>query len=352
MIAPPWIPVPPRAYGGVERVIDLITTGLTGRGHQVTLFAAPGTESDADVLPVLEAAHPDEIQIALYDADHTASAFDHIEEATGRGEPFDVVHDHSGFTAFAFAHRLSTPLVQTLHGPFTTEVRAFYARHGHKAWAVAISGYQARQAPDCLRVAGVVPNPVVVDDHPLVEHKAGYLLWVGRMNADKGPHRAIAAATRAEMPIILAGPVQTGQEEFFAAEVEPLLGRDGVRYVGAVGGDERIRLFAEASALLMPIQWPEPFGLVMAEAMACGTPVIAFPAGSAPEVVVDGETGFLVADETEMAEAVTWLDRIAPRRCRQHVRDHYDVDPVCAGYERAYALAAGSGRGEKRPGSG
>jgi glycosyltransferase involved in cell wall biosynthesis len=339
MLAPPWIPVPPPAYGGVERVIGLVTSGLTQRGHDVTLFAAPGTESDADVLPVLEAAHPDEIQIALYDADHAASAFDGIEEASTSDAPFDVVHDHSGFTAFAFAHRLATPLVQTLHGPFTRETRAFYGRHGHKAWAIAISRYQADRAPARLRIAGVVPNPVVVDEHPLVERKAGHLLWVGRMNDDKGPQRAITAARRAERPVVLAGPVQPGQEAFFAAEVEPLLDGDGVRYVGEVGGEERLRLFAEASALLMPIRWPEPFGLVMAEAMACGTPVIAFAEGSAPEVVADGETGFLVADEDEMAAAVARLDRIDPRRCRERVAELFDVAPVCAGYERAYAVA-------------
>jgi glycosyltransferase involved in cell wall biosynthesis len=338
MLAPPWIPVPPPAYGGVERVVDLITTGLTQRGHDVTLFAPPGTESEADVHAVLEAPHPDEIQIALYDADHAASAFDRIEAAAGSGAPFDVVHDHSGFTAFAFADRLAAPLVQTLHGPFTPETRAFYRRHGHKAWAIAISRYQAGQAPDALRIAGVVPNPVVVDDHPLVEDKAGYLLWVGRMNDDKGPQRAIAAAARAELPLVLAGPVQPGQEPFFAAEVEPLLGGDGVRYVGEVGGDDRLRLFAEASALLMPIRWPEPFGLVMAEAMACGTPVIAFREGSAPEVVRDGETGFLVDDEDEMGAAVARLGRIDPARCREHVRERFDVDPVCAGYERAYSV--------------
>jgi glycosyltransferase involved in cell wall biosynthesis len=336
ILAPPWIPVPPRGYGGIEQVLALLAAELTARGNEVTLFAAPGTRSRAEVLSPLEGPHPDEIEISLYEVDHVASAFARIDET----EPsFDVVHDNCGFTAFAFADRLDTPMVHTLHGPFTDETSAFYARHGYKAPAVALSRYQAEQAPGELEVVAVIGNPIVVDDFPFRAEKDDYLLWIGRMNEDKGPNRAIAAALEAGVPLVLGGPVQPGQEEFFASEVEPHIDDDRVRYVGEVG-EEKLDLYAGARAFLMPIRWPEPFGLVMTEAMACGTPVIAFPEGSASELVLDGETGFVAGDEHEMAAAVGRVDEIDPERCRASARERFDVSAVAEAYERAYEVVS------------
>ena len=332
VLAPPWIPVPPPGYGGIEQVIALLAAELTERGNTVALFAAPGTESRAEVLSPLEDPHPDEIQMSLYEVDHVASAFARMEEAD---EPFDVIHDNCGFAAFAFADRIDMPVIHTLHGPFTNETRAFYARHGHKAKAVALSRYQAEQAPDQLDVVAVIGNPMVVDDFPFQAEKDDYLLWIGRFNEDKGPNRAIAAAKEADMPLVLAGPVQRGQEEFFAQEVEPHVDGEQIRYIGEVG-DEKADLYANARALLMPIRWPEPFGLVMTEAMACGTPVIAFPEGSAPEIVLDGETGFVVDNEGEMAAAVRRLGEIDSERCRESARERFDVAAVAEAYEQAY----------------
>jgi glycosyltransferase involved in cell wall biosynthesis len=335
MLAPPWIPVPPPGYGGIEQVIALLAAELTERGNTVALFAAPGTESQAEVLSPLEGPHPDEIEMSLYEVDHVASAFARIEESE---HGFDVIHDHCGFAAFAFADRIATPMVHTLHGPFTGETRAFYARHGHKAKAVALSRYQAEQAPDELDVVAVIGNPMLVDDFPFRAEKDDYLLWIGRFNPDKGPERAIAAALEADASLVLAGPVQPGNEEFFATEVEPHLDGERIRYIGEVG-DEKGDLYAGAHALLMPIRWPEPFGLVMTEAMACGTPVVAFPEGSAPEIVLDGETGFVVDDEREMAAAIGRLSEIAPERCRESARERFDVRAVAEAYEQAYERA-------------
>jgi glycosyltransferase involved in cell wall biosynthesis len=336
MLAPPWIPVPPPGYGGIEQVIALLVTELTRRGNEVTLFAAPGTDVRAEVLSPLEGPHPDEIETSLYEADHVASAFAGVEEAS---EPFDVIHDHCGFAAFAFADRIRTPVLHTLHGPFTPETSAFYARHGHKASAVALSRYQAEQAPRELEIAAVIGNPIVVDDFPFREEKDDYLLWIGRFNEDKGPGRAIAAAREAGQRLVLAGVVQPGQEDYFAAEIEPHVDGDRVRYVGEVG-DEKLDLYAGARAFLMPIRWPEPFGLVMTEAMACGTPVIAFGEGSAPELVVDGETGFVVGDEGEMAAAAGRLRGLDPRRCRESARERFDVEAVARAYEGAYGTVS------------
>lgn len=341
MLAPPWIPVPPPGYGGIEAVVDAITRELVHRGHEVTLLAAPGSHSEAEVVELLDHPHPDGIERALFEADHVARAFALIDKASRHGRPYDVVHDHCGFTAFAMADRLSTPVVHTLHGPFTAETAAFYAHHAEKAQVVAISRAQLAQAPDGLRVAGVVPNPIDARQWPLVEDKDGYLLWVGRVTAEKGPHRAIAAARLAQMPLVLAGPVQPGQERFFEHEVAPHIDGEQIRYVGEVAGADKVRLFSRARALLMPIRWPEPFGMVMLEAMVCGTPVIAFPEGSARELVIPGETGFLVDGEEEMADACEVTGRIDAARCRRTIVERCDVAAVAAAYEDVYRRVAG-----------
>ncbi len=339
VLAPPWIPVPPPAYGGIEAAVALLCDELVARGHDVTLFAAPGSHSSAEVRPLLEDAHPDTIGSALHESDHVAAALDEIERAARDGRAFDVVHDHSGFTALAMASRAGAPVVHTLHGPFTAQTARFYARHGHKACLVAISRSQAELAPAGVRVSAVVPNPIVVEDWPLCTDKHDYLLWMGRMDPVKGADRAIAAARHCGCRLVLAGPVQPGQREFFASRIEPHLGGDQIGYVGEVGGERRIELFARAKALLMPIRWPEPFGMVMVEALACGTPVLAFPEGAAREIVIDGENGFHVADERHMAQAVTRLAQIDPERCRESVAQRYAPGLVAQGYESAYERA-------------
>jgi glycosyltransferase involved in cell wall biosynthesis len=339
MLAPPWIPVPPPAYGGIEAVIAMLSDALVAQGHSVTLFAAPGSRSRADVLVPLEEAHPDDIGFSLYEADHVATAFDAIDAAAGDGEPFDVVHDHTPFTAFAMADRLDTPLIHTLHGPFLPEISDFYDRHSAKAMVVALSEAQRADGPPSLHVAGVVPNPVAASEWPLAERKGEHLLWVGRLNDDKGPHRAIEAARLAGRPLVIAGPVQPGEEEYFDSQVAPHIDDDGVRYIGEIGGADKQRHFAEAAALLMPIRWPEPFGMVMVEAMICGTPVIAYPEGAAKEVVREGETGFLVGDEQAMAAAVSRLGEIDPARCREVTADRFDSAHVASAYAAAYRRA-------------
>jgi glycosyltransferase involved in cell wall biosynthesis len=335
MLAPPWISVPPPGYGGVESVVSTLTEALVRQGHEVTLFCASGSVSSATVVTLLDESHPDEIERSLFEVDHVGRAFDAIDSVT-QGDRFDVVHDHCGFTGLAMANRIDTPLVHTLHGPFTPDTAAFYACHGHKATLVGISRAQLASAPPGLGAIDSIPNPIDLRAWPLDEHKGDYLLWVGRMTPEKGPHRAIAAARAVDAPLVLAGVIQPGQQEFFDREVAPHIDGQRVCFVGEVGGQTKRSLFARARGLLMPIRWNEPFGMVMVEALACGTPVIAFPQGAARELVMDGTTGFLVDDEREMADAVGQLPRIDARDCRAWVSQHCDVEVVAAAYERTY----------------
>ena len=339
MLAPPWLSVPPSGYGGVETVVSGLTEALVKRGHAVTLFCAPGSASAATVSALLDTQHPDEIERSLYEVDHVARAFRAIDDAPARRR-FDVIHDHCGFTAVAMADRIVTPIVHTLHGQFTAATAAFYVRHARKALLVGVSRAQLDSAPPELAAFEVIPNPIDVSAWPLREDKDDYVLWIGRMTPEKGPHRAIAAARAAGVPLILAGVIQPGKQAFFDAEVAPHIDGARVRFVGEVGGARKQALFARARGLLMPIRWEEPFGMVMIEAMACGTPVIAFPEGAARELVAEGTTGFLVDDERAMAQAIGRLSTIDARDCRSWVAEHCDVDVVAAAYERTYRSVA------------
>jgi glycosyltransferase involved in cell wall biosynthesis len=340
MLAPPWIPVPPPAYGGIEAVLALLCDALVARGHDVELLGAPGSRSRARVRALLDAPHPDRIGAAVYEVDHVARAFAAIDAAAADGAPFDVVHDHNGFAALAMADRVEAPLVHTVHGPFRGEVCAFYAQHGAKGDLVCLSRAQAAGAPAGVEVAAIVPNPIDVDAWPPCVQRGDSLLWVGRMTPEKGPHRAIEVARACGRRLILAGPVQPGFERFFERDVEPYVDGHLIRYVGEVGGADKQRLFAEALAFLMPIRWPEPFGMVMVEAFAAGTPVLAFDEGSAPEIVEHGRTGFLVRDEQEMAAAVADVAALDPRGCRAAARQ-WAPERIAAAYEDVYRRAIG-----------
>jgi glycosyltransferase involved in cell wall biosynthesis len=258
-----------------------------------------------------------------------------MEAAADAGEPFDLIHDHCGFTPLAMADRIALPLVHTVHGPFDQDTKPFYATHGSKGSLVCISRSQAGYAPAGANVSAVVYNPIDVDSWPWKRHKEDYLLWLGRFVPEKGPQRAIAVAKESGRRLVLAGTVQRGHERFFATEIEPHVDGDMVRFIGEVGGARKQHLFANAFAFLMPIAWPEPFGMVIVEALAAGTPVLAFAHGAAPEIVQHGVNGFLVEDEHEMAAMVEKAGEIDPETCRRSA-ERFSPDSVAAGYEKVY----------------
>ena len=250
-----------RRLRGIEAVVELLCDALVRRGHDVTLLAAPGSRSIAHVQTLLEEPHPDTIGSALHESDHVACAWEQVDRAAAPDHPFDVLHDHSGFTALAMADRVGVSVVHTIHGPFDCHTTSFYQRHVRKATLVSISRSQAASAPAGVRISAVVPNPIAVDRWPLNAEKQDYVLWIGRMAPVKGAHRAIEAARLAGKNLVLAGPVQAGREEYFREQIEPHIDGRRIRYVGDVAGAAKQQLHANAQALLMPVRWREPFGM-------------------------------------------------------------------------------------------
>jgi glycosyltransferase involved in cell wall biosynthesis len=298
VLAPPWIPVSPTGCGGIEFVVAMSSDALVEQGHDVELFCAPGLSSKAKVHPLLEAPHSEKIERALFEADHVASALAAIDDAAGAAPPFDVLHVHCGYTTLAMTGRQSTSVVHTVHGPFHHDTSPYYARQGAKGRLVCISRSQAGTAPAEADVATVVYNPVDVDSRPVGYRKEDYALFMARMVEEKGPH----------------------------------INRQLIRY----GGVREQRLSADAFAFLMPISWPEPFGLVMVEALAADTPVLAFAHGAAPEIIEHGVNGFPCQDEHEMAELVEQAAGLEPMRCRETGAERFAPDRVAAGYEDVY----------------
>jgi glycosyltransferase involved in cell wall biosynthesis len=330
VIAPPWYPVPPSGYGGIEWVVSLLADGLTERGHQVTLFAPPGSETGARLVPPLGTVPPEElIGDPWYEAAHAVSAYEH-------GEEFDILHDHTGPVGVSIGAMSDCPTVHTLHGPFTDEAKMLYRRIARRHWFVAISESQRSMGPPSLRWAGVVYNGILTDRYVLRKDKEDFLLFLGRADEEKAPHLAIQAARRAGRRLVLCVTTKNQREQtYWAEQVEPLLSEE-VEVKGECDQEQKADLLARAAALLFPIQWPEPFGLVMTEAMACGTPVLAWRNGSVPEVVADGETGFIVTSVEEMAAAVDRVGDLDPRVMRARVEEQFSADAMVAGYENVY----------------
>jgi glycosyltransferase involved in cell wall biosynthesis len=319
IIAPPWVPVPPPAYGGTEAVVDRLARGLAATGHDLLLWTTGDSTCPVPRAHVLEAAAGDRIGMAAIELRHLIVGYDYLIDWGA-----DIVHDHT-LIGPIYAQRFPwLPVVTTNHGPFNEELSALYRAVADDVAIIAISHDQASRARG-LRVAAVIHHGVDLDEltfgRGLGDEEGEYFLFLGRMAPEKGPRRAVLAAREAGVRLVIAAKMrEPWEEEFFAAEVEPLLD-DRIVYVGEVGHAERMRLLQGAAALLNPIRWDEPFGLVMIEALASGTPVIAYREGAAPEIVDDGVTGFLCDDMGQLIEripAVRELDRRACRASAEH----------------------------------
>jgi glycosyltransferase involved in cell wall biosynthesis len=333
MVAPPWFEVPPTSYGGIETMIADLVDQLTSRGHEVTLIGAGRDLTSATTfVPVFEEPPSSRLGEALPEVVHAAAVSRILSSLD-----VDVVHDHS-LAGPLLARGRRTPTVVTMHGPVDAEHGEIMAALGETVHVVAISDAQRRDRADINWVATVY-NAIDVEQYPFAQEKDDAVLWMGRFTPDKGPELAIDAAREAGVPIVLAGKCsEPAEQEFFDAEIEPRLG-EGVRYVGEAGGRAKRELCASARALVFPIQWEEPFGIVMLEALACGTPVVATRRGSVPEVVEEGVNGVLVdadAEVDEIARAIHAAVGIDPARCRASVRLRFTPQLMADGYEAVY----------------
>ena len=331
-IAPAWLAVPPRGYGGIEWIIALVADGLVDRGHDVTLFSTGDSTTKAKLEYFFERADgSDAINDIWHDVVHTAFAYRDLSR-------FDLLHVHPWWSALIAGAVAPTPMVHTLHGAFFPHIRAIYEQIAHSAWFVAISESQRSTMPE-LNYAGVVYNGIDTDRYRLRKEKNDFLLFLGRTAPEKGMARAIEAARAAGRHLICA--VKTASEterREWAINIEPMLA-DDVTVLGEITQEEKADLLERAAAVLFPIDWDEPFGLVMTEAMACGTPVIASRRGSVPEVVVDGVTGFIVSVENfapEAAEALKHIGEIDPEVCRAWVVERFSKEAMVEGYERVF----------------
>ena len=340
MVAPVWVPVPPEGYGGIELVVSLLTEELVERGHDVTLFASGGSQTKATLRSVFDEAPTDRLWEVEPDASHVGSAYRVVCRDYADGNAFDLVHDHTDYLGTAFAACLPTPVVHTVHFPLEEPRGSFLRRFAEDVYLAAISDYQRGAAPE-LPWAGRVHNAIDVDAFPLRANKDGFLLCIGRVCERKGQDLAVEVARRAGVPLVLAGRVHPKEAEFFRERVEPHVDGDRVVFEGEVSNDRKRELMGAASALLLPVREPEPFGLVMVEALASGTPVIGRPLGAVPEIVADGVTGFLAGSVKAMAAAVGRLPEIDPERCRAEAVARFDPRAMADGYEALYQSVLG-----------
>jgi glycosyltransferase involved in cell wall biosynthesis len=331
ILSPVWFPVPPTGYGGIEWVVALLADGLVDAGHDVTLFASGESRTKASLVSVYEEAPSEKIGLSLPELHHALACYERAAE-------FDVVNDHSGPPAAAIGGAVATPVVHTVHGPLDGEAGPVYeqlARVAPDVGLISLSLNQRRPKPDLPWVANC-PNALDLGAYPANPHRGDYLLFVGRLSFDKGAHRAIEVAKAADLPLKIAGKMREPLEkEYFEAHVRPNLAW-GIEYLGEVSHDEKVELLQNARATLFPISWEEPFGLVMIESMACGTPVIATRWGAVPEVIEHGRGGVIVDDHHAMAAAIEEADRLDPAECRRYVEERFSAERMVADYVAAY----------------
>src|SRR5262245_38875519 len=333
-VAPLWESVPPVGYGGTERIVSYLSEELVRRGHQVTVFASGDSRTRATLVPVVASA----LRLARVTPDE--GQVDHIR-LLGRvfagAARFDVIHCHTDYLAFPFSALVSTPTVHTIHGRLDLP----YLQRMYREFAATplVSISHAQRAP----LAAVRPNWVATVHHgipldgvPASLTPGRYLAFLGRISPEKRPDLAIEVAIRAGIPLRIAAKVDPVDRAYFHAVVRPRLDHPLVSFTGEIEGQEKLAFLRGARALLFPIDWPEPFGLVMLEAMACGTPVIARPCGSVPEVVIHGRTGLVARRVDDLVAAVRAVDRIDRAACRRHVEHHFSVARMVDDYEAVY----------------
>ncbi|MCH7577860.1 MAG: glycosyltransferase family 4 protein [Chloroflexi bacterium] len=337
-IAPLWERVPPPGYGGTEAVVSVLTDALVRAGHDVTLWAS----GDSLTLAELRSVYPRGLRTAKDVSDATPYEWVHAGAAIAGAKQFDIIHNHAMEPVMALAGLVNVPMLTTMHCLITSDTRVVWQRYSGYYNTISRAQFSTVPPLEKPQHAGVVRNAVDVASFPFSTQKDDYLLCLNRVAPEKGTHLAIEAARRAGRKLIIAGKVDPVDRDYYEAAVKPRVDGRDVVFLGEADQRTKRELYARAACVLMPICWDEPFGLVMVEAMACGTPVIAFARGAAPELIVDGETGFLVNDVDSMLEALGKIDTIEPDCCRQHVEANFDVPVMVEGYLRLYREIVGA----------
>jgi len=342
MVLPPWFKIPPEGYGGIEVIASLLVDGLVQKGHEVTLCTVSSSSTKAHIFSVfddemkscLDGPPSSFLNIALT---HTLASY--IEISKG---DYDIIHDHTWKEGLGCGAFMDMPIVHTLHGPINEENIRFYSflKNYPRIYFVTISDYQQTCLPG-LNYVGTVYNGIDLPRYPYCEEKEDFFFYLGRFNEEKAPHLACEVAEKLGKKLILAGKVhEAAERSYFKEHVEPHLS-DNISFVGELGhwSEEKMRLFSRAKGYLYPIQWEEPFGITMAEAMACGTPVVTFKRGSAPEVVAHRITGFVAETMEEFIASVERVNEISPRACRHRVEHMFSAGAMVDNYERVYMKA-------------
>jgi len=326
MLSPIAWRTPPRHYGPWESVVSLLTEGLIARGHDVTLFATADSQTSARLHAVCARGYEEDPGIVpkVWEGLHIAELFEHADE-------FDIIHNNFDFLPLTYSGLVGTPVITTIHGFSSPGILPVYRKYNGKVFYVSIS--DADRAPD-LDYIKTIHHGIDINQFDFQTEPDDYLLFFGRFHHDKGAEEAIEIAKACNKKLIMAGIIQ--DENYFKLHVEPFIDNDRVVCVGSAGPEKRNNLLGKAAALLHPINFNEPFGLSVVEAMACGTPVIAINRGSMPELIRDGENGFLVSNTNEAVNAVGRLAEIDRVCCRQTVLDHFTVDRMVEKYIAVY----------------
>jgi glycosyltransferase involved in cell wall biosynthesis len=324
---------PPRHYGPWEQVASTLAEGLVALGHEVTLFATADSRTTARLHAEAPRGYEEDpdVDAKVYEGLHNAAAFERAHE-------FDVVSNQFDFLPLTYSRLVSTPVVTTIHGFSSDRILPVYRAYDDIAHYVAIS--DADRHPD-LTYDATIHHGIDLSPFTFREQPGDYLLFLGRIHPDKGTHRAVAVARRAGLPLVIAGIVQ--DEDYFRQLVEPHLGAPDISYVGPVGPVERDALLGGALALLHLIGFAEPFGLSVVESLATGTPVIAYPLGSMPEIIQPGRTGFLVDDVASAVAAVGEVAALSRRHCRDDVEERFTAPRMVADYAELFARVASGG---------
>jgi glycosyltransferase involved in cell wall biosynthesis len=332
-VAPLYERVPPALYGGTERVVSWLTEELIRRGHRVTLFASGDSRTAAALVSACERA----LRLDGGGGDPLVPHVIELSQVFERAADFDVIHCHVDFLAFPFGRLVRTPTIHTLHGRLDLPQLVSVFRRFHDVPVVSISDAQRRPLAHLpVRWVGTVPHGLPLDLYPFSPRPGRYLAFLGRIAPEKRPDLAIAVARRVGLPLKIAAKVDPADRAYYEREIRPLLDDPLVEFVGEIGDAHKPAFLGEALALLFTIDWPEPFGLVMIEALACGTPVIARPCGSVPEVVIGGQTGFIADTIEELVDAVKRVDTIDRAACRRDVEERFTVERMASAYEALY----------------